>query len=129
MSVRAASSCWDASTASANICGANALIPSSAYMYQTRGGPPGLLGTHTRDDHAGHVVDGDPVAGDEELTLGGEVLVQELRRDAELGDDIGHARALVAMLGEAAGGGAQDRVPRLLVAAGVEIYPRSRPPS
>ena len=34
MSRRASSSCWDASTASANMSGANALMPSSAYMYQ-----------------------------------------------------------------------------------------------
>ena len=101
--------------------GANALMPSSAYMYQTSRSGSSRAVVPALAQEPVHVLDGDLVARHEQVALGGEVLVEQLGSDAELRDEVGHARAGVAVAREAAGGGVEDRVARLLVAARDEV--------
>ena len=64
---------------------------------------------------------GDLVAGQpDELVLAGEVGVDRPDRQAALADDVGDGRAVVALLGEDAGGGVEDPVADLLLVGGTD---------
>ena len=71
-----------------NMSGANALMPSSAYMYQTMRSGASRASSKRVAHEPVHVLHRDLVAGDEQVALGGEVRVEHLRGDAEFRDEV-----------------------------------------